>query len=496
MTLRVYNTSSRLLEEFIPLAEGKVGMYVCGPTTYDLCHMGHARAYVAFDMIRRYLEYSGFEVKYVQNFTDVDDKIINRSGEKGMPPLEFARIYIEEYFKDMDMLGIKRADHHPLASENIDEMIELVKGLVERGFAYNVKGNVYFSIYKALDKVGQLTHQPLDEMLDGARVEINPEKDHPKDFALWKRAKEGEIWWESPWGKGRPGWHIECSTMSMRYIGETLDIHGGGQDLIFPHHESEILQSECFTGKKFTRYWLHNGFVRINEEKMSKSLGNFFTIREVLRKYSPAVVRFFFMYTHYRQPIDYSDDHLEEAKRSLERIRTSIANAGRYLRENPDTGMADEKTNLEDDGKTTVSDPGDELVREADRTVESFRAAMDDDFNTRKAMAEIFQLTHEINRGIGQKRPKDAVGYAHSVLRELLAVLGLPPEMILDSRSLEEGSASSAREDELIRFLVDLRDEMRKEKLWRLADLVRDRLRELGIIIEDTRGGTVISGRE
>ena len=333
MPLKIYNTASREMEEFVPLAEGKVGMYVCGPTTYDLSHMGHARAYVAFDMVRRYLEFIGYDVNYVQNFTDVDDKIIARSAERGVPPLEFARMYVDEYFKDMDLLNIKRATVHPYASENIPDMIRVVEGLMKNGFAYNVRGNVYFSIYKALDKVGQLTHQPLDEMLDGARVEINPEKDHPKDFALWKRAKEGEISWDSPWGAGRPGWHIECSTMSTKYIGETLDIHGGGQDLIFPHHESEILQSECLTGLKFSRYWMHNGFVRINEEKMSKSLGNFFTIREVLKKHSPAVVRFFFLHTHYRQPIDYSNEHLEEAGRSLERIKTSILNVRRYLGE-------------------------------------------------------------------------------------------------------------------------------------------------------------------
>ncbi len=477
MALKVYNTSSREMEVFEPLQKGKIGMYVCGPTTYDLSHMGHARAYVAFDVIRRYLENIGYDVTYVQNFTDVDDKIIARSKERGIPPLEFAQLYVDEYFKDMDMLGIMRATHHPYASKTIDDMIALVKGLIEKGFAYNVKGNVYFSIYKALDKVGQLTHQSLDEMLDGARVEINPEKDHPKDFALWKRAKEGEISWDSPWGPGRPGWHIECSTMSMKFIGETLDIHGGGQDLIFPHHESEILQSECFTGKKFCRYWLHNGFVRIDNEKMSKSLGNFFTIREVLKKYSPAVVRFFFLYTHYRQPIDYSGEHLEEAKRSLERIQTAIINVERYL--NPEIGGG-EAPNSESN-----------IVREAKKARDKFRESMDEDFNTRRAIAAIFELTREINRAVLERINKGSIRSAFIIYCDMLGILGLSIEMIKNSQSLGAADEESTLETGLIELLIELRKELRKEKQWALSDTIRDKLKEMGVILEDTNNGTV-----
>ncbi len=481
MTLKVYNTSSREMEIFEPLVEGKVGMYVCGPTTYDLSHMGHARAYVAFDVIRRYLENIGYDVTYVQNFTDVDDKIINRSKERGMPPLEFAQLYVNEYFKDMDLLGIKRATHHPYASKTIEDMIKLVKGLIEKGYAYNVKGNVYFSIYKALDKVGQLTHQSLHEMLDGARVEVNPEKDHPKDFALWKRAKEGEISWDSPWGAGRPGWHIECSTMSMKYIGETLDIHGGGQDLIFPHHESEILQSECFTGKKFCRYWLHNGFVRIDSEKMSKSLGNFFTIREVLKKYSPAVVRFFFLYTHYRQPIDYSGEHLEEAKRSLERIRTAIINVERYLK--AESGVGDSPSQESS------------IVLEAEKAKKKFAESMDDDFNTRRAIAALFELTREINRAVLEGIDKDSIRFAYVIYSGILDVLGLPLEMIKNSQALD-AAADSGLETGLIELLIELRSTLRKEKQWALSDTIRDRLKEMGVIIEDTDAGTVFERRQ
>ena len=477
MVLKVYNTASRKIEVFAPLVKGKVGMYVCGVTTYDLCHMGHARAYVAFDVIRRYLEYKGYEVNYIQNFTDVDDKIIARSRERCMPALEFAKIYVDEYFHDMDLLGIRRATFYPYASETIDDMIRVVEGLIEKGYAYNVNGNVYFSIYKALDKVGQLTHQPLHEMLDGARVEINPEKDHPKDFALWKRAKEGEISWGSPWGKGRPGWHIECSTMSMKYIGKTLDIHGGGQDLIFPHHESEILQSECYTGKKFCRYWLHNGFVRINEEKMSKSLGNFFTVREVLKKYAPVTVRFFFLYTHYRQPIDYSDKHLEEAERSLRRISTTITSVERFL------------------DSTLESPPSkgreDDLVSQANVAKEKFMTAMDEDFNTRSAMAAIFEMTRDINRALKEGKNKENIESSYLIYKQMLEVLGIPPDMILNSRPLEGSDGDPERENELIGLLIDLRTSLRDEKNWQLSDLIRDRLKEMDIILEDTNTGTI-----
>lgn len=499
MVLKVYNTLNREVEEFKPLNEGKVGMYVCGPTTYDLSHMGHARAYVAFDVIRRYLEYKGYEVTYVQNFTDVDDKIIKRSRRKGMPPLELAHMYVDEYFKDMDMLGVKRATHHPYASRTIDEMTEFISGLEEKGYAYNVDGNVYFSIEKAADKVGQLTNQSLDDMLDGARVAVNPEKRHPKDFALWKRAKEGEISWESPWGPGRPGWHIECSTMSMKHIGDTLDIHGGGQDLIFPHHESEILQSESYTGKKFVRYWLHNGFVTINREKMSKSLGNFFTIREVLKKYSPATVRFFLVHTHYRRPIDYSDEHLREAKRTLNRLRHTITSVSRYLEGygedlEVDEGGQDEGKD-QDEGKGKDEKGGEEgnlpLQKEGRKAKEDFIAAMDEDLNTREAIAALFDLVHSLNRAVDGGADKGAVKGAYAIFEEMLGVLGLPPDMIQTSKPLYAPEGDPERENELVELLIRVRESLRREKNWDLADDIRDRLGEMGISLEDTEDGTI-----
>lgn len=479
MALKVYNTLSRTMEPFESLEKGKVGMYVCGPTTYDLSHMGHARAYVAFDVIRRYLEYIGYQVNYVQNFTDVDDKIINRSAENGKEPLEFSRIYIDEYFKDMDMLGIKRATHHPLASETINDMIVLVKGLIEKGYAYNVNGNVYFSINKALDMAGQLTHQPLEDMLDGARVEVNPEKKHPKDFALWKRTGDGTISWDSPWGPGRPGWHIECSAMAKKYIGETLDIHGGGQDLIFPHHESEILQSECYTGKKFSRYWLHNGFVRIDQEKMSKSLGNFFTIREVIKKFAPATIRFFFLYTHYRQPIDYSEAHLEEAERSLGRIETTITSAERYLGEKEICP-----------GQNTETEHV-KTLEEAKASIDKFKRAMEDDFNTRRAIASIFEFTRIINRAIKDRAPTEVVDKMYHWYGEVLGVLGLEPEFIKTSRACDGKEAPTGQENELVELLISIRNEMREKKNWVMADRIRNRLLSLGFILEDVGSETV-----
>jgi len=284
MTLKVFNSRSREKEVFEPLIEGQVRMYVCGPTVYDHCHVGHARSYVAFDVVRRYLEFKGHSVTYVQNFTDVDDKIINRARERNIPPLVLSEMFIQEYYTDMDLLNVKRATIHPKASEVVPDMVHVIEELVRKGHAYESNGSVYFDVETARDRFGQLRHQSLDDMLDGARVEVGEDKRNPKDFALWKKAKEDEISWDSPWGKGRPGWHIECSTMSTKYLGDTLDIHGGGMDLIFPHHESEILQSECYSGKPFVRYWMHNGFVEIDKEKMSKSLGNFFTIKDILIK--------------------------------------------------------------------------------------------------------------------------------------------------------------------------------------------------------------------
>ncbi len=494
MGLRVFNTASREMEEFVPQIPGKVGMYVCGPTTYDLCHVGHARVYVAFDIIRRYLEYLGYEVNYVQNFTDVDDKIINRAREKGMAPLELAHHYIDEYYTDMKMLGVRDGTHHPYASETVPEMIDVIQGLIQSDFAYEVNGNVYFSVESASDKVGTLTRQPLEDMMDGARVDINPEKRHPKDFALWKSSQGEEIFWDSPWGKGRPGWHIECSTMSTNIIGPTLDIHGGGRDLIFPHHESEILQSECYTGQAFCRYWLHNGFVTINSEKMSKSLGNFFTIRDVLKKYSPAVLRFFLSYTHYRRPIDFCDEHLEEATRSLERIRNTIITVRRYL-DQITVKEKDSEAQISPINSTSSADTSQDstaFISQGMGYAKDFISSMNEDFNTREAIAAVFNMCRLLNKGVNDSvDPKEM----KTIFRELenhLGILGFTFEMILDSRALDDESPDSAGlEDDLVELLIDIRTALRKERKWELSDRIRDGLAELGVELQDLKEGTI-----
>ncbi|MGA1792779.1 MAG: cysteine--tRNA ligase [Thermoplasmatota archaeon] len=463
----VHNTETRSKQEFVPVEEGKVGMYVCGPTVYDVCHVGHARTYVAFDTIRRYLEYRGFNVTYVQNFTDVDDKIINRSAEKGVPPLVLSEGYIQEYFEDMDHLNVRRATIHPKASETIPDMITVVKGLMDKGYAYVANGSVYFEVEKARDIFGKLRHQSLEEMRDGARVEIDEEKRSPKDFALWKAAKPGEISWASPWGEGRPGWHIECSTMSWKYIGRTLDIHGGGIDLIFPHHESEILQAEAFTGEKFVKYWLHNGFLEINKEKMSKSLGNFFTVKEVIERYDPMALRFFLVYTHYRSPIDFSDAAMDEASTSFGRLKKLHWTLKGTVGE------------IEGGTIPDLGEPDEDVLKTAFGIKRSFIEAMDDDFNTRIAVATLFQLDNEVKEL--QKAGRLDRRHAYlliSIMEELTDILGLV-------FSHDEESIGSELAEGLIRLLIDLRTEARNRKDWSTADSIRDRLKGMGIILED-----------
>ncbi|MCK4613301.1 MAG: cysteine--tRNA ligase [Thermoplasmata archaeon] len=466
MTLKLHNTRSGKKEEFVPLNDNKVGMYVCGPTVYDDCHVGHARSYVAFDVIRRYLLFLGYDVTHVQNFTDVDDNIINRSAEKGVRPQELAEHYTEEYFRDIDPLGILRADHYPRASRYIKEMQEVVLRLIEKGHAYEVDGSVYFSIETAKDRFGQLRHQSLDEMLNGARVEVDERKRDPKDFALWKAAKPGEISWDSPWGKGRPGWHIECSTMATALLGNTLDIHGGGMDLIFPHHESEILQSECYTGEPFARYWLHNGFLRINEEKMSKSLGNFFTIKEIYERFEPMVLRFFLVYTHYRSPIDFSDAGLEEAERSFERLRV--------FRERL-------KGSLKEAVQTDKGDPS-PFIALAEEARDAFIKAMDDDFNTRNAIAAIFTMVGEGNRLLdSMKRPYPGEG-----LNTLMETFDTLTKDILGLRFEARERPAGALTPALVELLIEVRQLARNEKNWALADHIRAKLKEMGIALEDS----------
>ncbi len=462
MSLKVYNTLTRTKEEFLPLEEGEVGMYVCGVTAYDECHLGHARAYVAFDVIRRYLEYKGYQVNHIQNFTDVDDKIIARarkmrekSSEKDLKELckEVAEKYTMEYFEHMDKLTVKRATQYPRATEHIGEMIKLTEGLIRKGYGYQVDGDVFFEIGKFKD-YGKLSQRKLEEMRAGVRVEMDERKRSPLDFALWKRSKEDEPSWDSPWGRGRPGWHIECSAMSMKYLGESFDIHAGGQDLIFPHHENEIAQSEGYTGKPFVRYWLHNGFVTINREKMSKSLGNFFTLREIFEKYDSRVVRLFFLSTHYRKPIDFSDDKLAKAKAGLERIENCLREVERK-----------------------------ELREPAARTYRGsiyrtrFEEAMDDDFNTAAALGVIFDLVSRVNSCL-EKGDLSSVSKAAPELRDFCQVLGL---------SLESGQEVRLEED-LVKLIKE-REKARQKKDWARADAIRTKLREEGIILEDRPQG-------
>lgn len=469
MVLKVYNTQSRSKEEFQPQVQGKVSMYVCGPTVYDNCHVGHARSYVAFDVIRRFLEYRGYSVTYVQNFTDVDDKIITRATESGVPPLVLSENFIQEYFVDMDKLGVRRATVHPKASEVVPDMITVIKGLIEKDYAYEVNGSVYFEVNKARDIFGKLRHQSLDDMRDGARIEIDSEKRSPKDFALWKAAKPGEISWDSPWGKGRPGWHIECSTMSTKYLGPTLDIHGGGMDLIFPHHESEILQSECYNEVPFVNYWLHNGFVEIDSEKMSKSLGNFFTIKEVTEKFEPMVVRFFLVYTHYRSPIDFSDTALLEASKSFGRLR----NLNKTL-----SGLVGP---VEEGVIPDFGSPREDILNLAFSVKKEFMDAMDDDFNTRIAVATLFRLDTDVKalQKAGEIEKADAYVLL-SMMEELSSILGLD----YSEPQIEEIAGGEVIGD-LMKLLIDIRSEARARKDWKTADSIRNRLKELGIVLED-----------
>jgi len=443
MTLQVYNTLTQSKEDFIPLQAPKVNMYVCGVTVYDYCHIGHARAYVVFDMIRRYLEHKGYAVNHIQNFTDVDDKIIKRAGQDGKQINEITRVFIDAYYEDMRALGVKDAHAYPKATENIQGMVSMIKALIDKGHAYEVNGEVFFKV-ESFKGYGKLSKRKLDDQEAGSRVDVNSHKKNPHDFTLWKPSKPGEPAWDSPWGKGRPGWHIECSVMSLKEAGiETLDIHGGGQDLIFPHHENEIAQSEAYTGKPFSKYWLHNGFVTINREKMSKSLGNFFTVREVLKKYPPEVIRFFILSTHYRSPISYSDEQLDEAKKGLDRLYEAVYENMR-------------------DGH---NDDADYLTYEAE-----FTKYMDDDLNSAGAIGALFTLATVANKNKSKK--------AAQLLKKLGDVLGL-----LQSEQKKEILP------EEIEVLIQKRQDARKNKDFKTSDLIRDELLAKGIILKDTPQG-------
>lgn len=461
--MKIYNTMTRKKEEFIPLEEGKVKMYVCGPTVYNFIHLGNARPFTVFDTLRRYFEYRGYEVTYIQNFTDVDDKIIKRSHEEGISPEEVAEKYIKEYFIDCDGLGIKRATVHPQVTDNIENIIVFVQDLIDKGYAYEAGGDVLFRTRK-FEEYGKLSHQNIEELELGARIDVDDKKEDPLDFVLWKAKKEGEPGWQSPWGEGRPGWHIECSVMSNRYLGNTIDIHAGGQDLQFPHHENEIAQSECRNGHTFARYWMHNGYINVDGEKMSKSLGNFFTVRDISEKYDLGLVRFFLLATQYRNPVNFSDTVLEQAKAGLERLTNARDNAEFILGNLDDSGLRDEEK---------------DLAAGLDEYRDRFIEAMDDDLNTADAISVIFELAKFMNTNISDQSSKEFVQLNLDIFNELTGVLNIA------NKSVEEDDSLSQKVEDLIAK----RAQAKKEKNFALADQIRDELAAMGIAIEDTRQG-------
>jgi cysteinyl-tRNA synthetase len=487
--MKIYNTFTGRKEEFVPLIPNKVKIYVCGVTVYDHCHIGHARSAIVFDVIRRYIKYKGFDVKYVRNFTDIDDKIINRAKQEGIAWDVVAKKYTAEYYKDMDRLGVGRADVEPKATEHIEEIIGIIKGLIEKGYAYEVDSSVYFSVDKFIG-YGNLSKKDMEEMMAGARVEVDERKKNPLDFALWKKSKEGEPSWESPWGSGRPGWHIECTAMSIKHLGESFDIHGGGADLLFPHHENEIAQSEAFTGKPFAKYWIHNGFITIDKEKMSKSLGNFFTIKEVLDKFDPEVVRFFLLSTHYRSPIEFSDDQLREAESSIDRYYTTIARINDFL------GTLIVFTSLEkkDGGKEEFSNAGKIFEGLLLSFREKFEEAMDDDFNTALALGHIFELIREANRFLDNRpsglKSRNLLSQTKELLfeaGEILNIFGRTPHVWY--LSLMEIRNIGLSEKNILEKIKE-RQDARQKKDWHIADAIRKELEEKGIILEDKKDGT------
>lgn len=465
--MKIYNTLKRCKEEFVPVEPGVVRMYSCGPTVYNYFHIGNARPFIIFDTLRRYLEYSGYEVKFVQNFTDIDDKMIRNANEQGITVKELAEQYINEYFTDAKGLGIKEATVHPRATENIDAIIDIVKTLIDKGYAYNANGDVYYST-KKFKEYGKLSHQPLEELESGARIDINEDKNDPMDFALWKKQKPGEPAWESPWGLGRPGWHIECSAMANKYLGKTIDIHSGGQDLIFPHHENEIAQSEAANCCNFANYWMHNGYINIDNKKMSKSLGNFFTVREIAEEFDYEVIRFFMLSAHYRSPINFSKELMEAAKSGLERVYNCLSNL-EFLKEN---ASCPERKAEEND-----------VFSKLDELKKKYIDAMDDDLNTADAIAAIFEIVSEINKNVNAESDSslELINNGYNLIKELGGVLGL----------FQKDNGDVA--DEEIENILEERKIARQNKDWAKSDELRDKLKNMGIIVKDTAMGQQIT---
>ena len=482
MALRLYNTLTGQKEPFIPQVPGKAGMYVCGVTVYDYCHIGHARAGIVFDVIYRYLQYAGYDVTFVRNYTDIDDKIINRANQEGTDYRTIADRYIAAFDEDMGRLGLKKPTLEPKATDHIDDIIAIIEKLIANGHAYEAAGDVYFAV-ETFDHYLKLSKRNLEDMQAGARVEIDERKKNPMDFALWKGSKPGEPWWQSPWGKGRPGWHIECSAMSMRFLGPSFDIHGGGKDLVFPHHENEIAQSECANGCQFVKYWLHNGFVNINSEKMSKSLGNFFTIREVLELFDAEVLRFFILQAHYRSPLDYSDQNLKEAQAGLTRIYEALAALDEVL-----AGPI---------GSDPAAPSLAELQEKAQQLLPRFTEAMDDDFNTAQALGVIFDLVRTLNRYLAEAGQPDETGRQtlttiRNAFAEIGQVLGLfcsNPAQWLAAREADKAGQLTITPDE-IEALIAERAQARKDKNFKRSDEIRDQLLANNIQLLDTPQGT------
>ena len=466
MTLKVFNTLRKRKENFVPAKKGKVGMYVCGPTVYDYIHIGNARSFVAFDVIRRYLEYKGYNVTYVSNLTDVDDKTIRRAKEMGISLQQLGERYSSDYFNDLTTLNIKKPDVNPRATQHIEEIIDLIQILIDKRCAYVVEGNVYYDVSK-FEEYGKLSGNKAEALEAGARIEVDLNKKSPADFALWKKQKPGEPAWSSPWGKGRPGWHVECSVMSMKYLGETLDIHGGGKDLIFPHHENEIVQSESASGKPFAKYWLHNEWLTVNGEKMSKSLENFITAHEAIEKYGSQVVRFFLASIHYRSPIDFNDRSLKQAKRNLEKLVNTM-----------------EKFNALEERKHKKAD-GKDLLEKVEKTRQKFEEAMDNDFNTPLAVSALSSLIREINQYV-----KDHMEIDAKFKEKITKIAKGMMEDVLGIKIERQKPETNRLVENLMDLIIDMRQHLREQQDWKATDKIRTKLHALGLVLEDKPEGT------